>query len=418
MASSFSFGQFIVGRLVLGLGVGGVTATVSVWQSEISKAENRGSHVSAFGIFCGMGLTLALFLDVAFSFVKGSVSWRFPLNFFMLPSSIVMAFIFTLPESPRWLIKVNRVEDAREILLLVYSDGQPSDRVEREIRDIQLSIELTGSGSLRSMFSMGRQRIFHRVVLAGLAQVFLQASGISAVTAYASTIYEVNLHFSPTVAMVLAASVQCVVILGSGICSFTVDRFGRRTLMVLSSAGMSICMACITGLASNPNNKTALNAAVAFLFIYNLMYVLGFLGIPFLYASEIAPSHLRSAVCGVSTAISWLTNYLIAEVTPVAFTDISYRYFIVFCIINVVIVPAVYFFFPETSGRELEEIDEIFALSKSIWDPPRVARRLKKMSLSAFLENEQRVEVEQKIAAAQAEPKASHLEKVGDAGKQ
>lgn len=419
MASSFSLAQFIVARAVVGLGVGGVTATVSVWQSETSKGESRGSHVSAFGIFCGLGLTLALWLDLAFSNVSGSISWRFPLNFFIVPSLLVMAFIFTLPESPRWLIKVNRVEEARDILQLVYSDGQSSNRVEREIRDIQLSIELLGSDSLRSMFSMGRQRIFHRLVLAGVVQVFLQASGISAVTAYASTIYEINLHFSPTVAMILAASAQLVIILGSCLCSFTVDRFGRRTLMLFSSASMSICMACITGLVSNRDNKTALQAAVAFLFIYNLVYVVGFLGIPFLYASEIAPSHLRSAVCGISTAMSWITNYLVAEVTPVAFTDISYRYFIVFCAINAAIVPAVFFFFPETAGRELEEIDEIFALSKSIWDPPRIAQRLQKMSLSTFIENEEEAELQQKVAVAAAGPESSHLEnctKVGDAG--
>ena len=95
--------------------------------------------------------------------------------------------------------------------------------------------------------------------------------------------------------------------------------------MLFSSSSMSVCMACLTGLVSNPNNSVALKAAVFFLFLYYVVYTIGFLGIPFLYASEIAPVHLRAAVCGISTAVSWLFNFLVAEITPVAFTDIGYQ---------------------------------------------------------------------------------------------
>ena len=136
--------------------------------------------------------------------------------------------------------------------------------------------------------------------------------------------------------------------------------------MLTSAISMAICQACLSGLVSLPNNKAALNAAVFFLFLYYFVYVLGFLGIPFLYASEVAPVHLRAAVCGVSTAVSWLFNFLgeclnctaceldltvpiVAEVTPVAFTSIGYRYFIVYAAINASIVPVVFFFYPEVS---------------------------------------------------------------------
>ena len=98
MSSSFSFGQFIVSRIVLGLGTGGIIATTSVWQSELSKAESRGTHVSAFGIFCGIGLLLALWIDFGASYITSSASWRFPLAFPIVLSIIVMSFIFTLPE--------------------------------------------------------------------------------------------------------------------------------------------------------------------------------------------------------------------------------------------------------------------------------------------------------------------------------
>jgi hypothetical protein len=89
---------------------------------------------------------------------------------------------------------------------------------------------------------------------------------------------------------------------------------------------------------------------------------------------------LRAAISAVSTAAVWTFNFLLAEITPVGFNTIGYRYYIIFAILNAAIVPSVYFFFPETNGVSLEEIDGIFQESKSIWDPPRIARRLPKMS--------------------------------------
>ena len=393
-ATSFAFEQFIIGRIVLGLGTGGLIATISVWQSEVSKAENRGEHVSAFGIFCGSGIALALWVAFGMSYTQpSSVSWRFTLIFTVFLAILVCAGIFQLPESPRWLSKKGRWEEAREILGLLYDEDPHGETVNQEIQDIQLSIERSSRGSIGAMFKMGPQRTFHRVVLAALAQVFLQMSGINSITYYAPSIYQNELGFTPTLASILAAASQFALILGAICCAYTVDRFGRRRLMLYSATGMSICFACMAGLTSNPDNKIALKAAVFFSFLYLFVYVLGFLGIPFLFASEIAPTHLRAAVCGLSTAVSWLFNFLVAEVTPVAFTDISWKYFLVYFCLNAAFVPTIYFFFPETSQRSLEEIDQIFESSTSIFDTVSVAQKLPKRHLAEFLHEEKGVEL-------------------------
>lgn len=404
-ASSFAFEQFIIGRIVLGLGTGGLIATISVWQSEVSKAENRGEHVSAFGIFCGSGIALALWVAFGMSYTQpSSVSWRFTLIFTVFLAILVCSGIYQLPESPRWLSKKGRWEEAREILGLLYDEDPHGETVNQEIQDIQLSIERSSKGSIGAMFKMGPQRTFHRVVLAALAQVFLQMSGINSITYYAPSIYQNELGFSPTQASILAAASQFCLILGAFCCAYTVDRFGRRRLMLYSATGMSICFACMAGLTSNPDNKIALKAAVFFSFLYLFVYVLGFLGIPFLYASEIAPTHLRAAVCGLSTAVSWLFNFLVAEVTPVAFNSIGWRYFLVYFCLNAAFVPTIYFFFPETSQRSLEEIDQIFESSTSIFDTVSVAQKLPKRHLAEFLHEEKGVE----IPVAQA----SHVDEV------
>lgn len=102
MASSYSLTQFIFGRIFLGLGTGGIVATVPVWQSELSKASSRGSHVTSVGIAYGTGLSLALWVAFGMSFVYGQASWRVTLAGSGVLAILVMAFIFTLPESPRW----------------------------------------------------------------------------------------------------------------------------------------------------------------------------------------------------------------------------------------------------------------------------------------------------------------------------
>lgn len=186
MATSFSLAQFIVARIVVGLGTGGYTATVPVWQSEISKVSNRGSHVVIEGFFVGWGITIAFWIDFAFFFIKhNSVSWRFPLVLQVVLSLIVMGFIFTFPESPRWLIKKDRVQEAREIMAVLDDTSPDSEQVSQDIADVQQSLAIAGTGSLKDLFRMGQQRIFHRVVIAATGQMFQQMCGINLITFYA-----------------------------------------------------------------------------------------------------------------------------------------------------------------------------------------------------------------------------------------
>ncbi|KAJ5677878.1 uncharacterized protein N7477_003511 [Penicillium maclennaniae] len=408
-SSSFAFEQFIIGRVVLGLGTGGMIATISVWQAEVSKAENRGEHVSAFGIFCGSGLALALWVAFGMSYTQpSSVSWRFTLVFTLFLSIFVCYGIFNLPESPRWLSKKGHWEEAREILGLLHDEEPHGEIVNKEIEDIQISIERTSKGSFGPLFKMGPQRTFHRVVIAAVAQMMLQMSGINSITYYAPSIYENQLHFSGTVSRILAASSQIALVIGAFFCAYTVDKFGRRKLMLFSASGMSICFACMAGLTSNPENKSALKAAVFISYLYVIVYVMGFLGIPFLYASEVAPTHLRASVCGLSTAISWLFNFLVAEVTPTAFTKIGWKYFLVYFTLNAIFVLTTYFLFPETSGRSLEEIDQIFESSTSIFDTVLVAKKLPKRHLAEHLQERKGPESDK--GAEIAIPESSHID--------
>ena len=224
-------------------------------------------------------------------------------------------------------MKRGRAVEAREILDLL-NPTEP-ETVEKEYLDIEIALGMTHKSSWATVFSIGPQRIFHQVVLASTAQMFLQMSGINAITYYASSIYETDLGFPAREAEILAAASQFAIIIGSTICSFTVDRFGRRSLMLFSAAAMSACFAIEAGLLSINGNPAALKAAVFVLYLYYVVYTIGFLGIPFLYASEVAPTQVRAAVCGVSTAVSWTFNFVVSPMTQShilqTYTDCSLR---------------------------------------------------------------------------------------------
>ena len=380
MATSFHFPQFIVARLILGLGTGGYVATVPVWQSEIAKANKRGAHVATDGIFIGGGVALALWVDFGFYFIDGnSVSWRFPFAFQIVLSLITMFFITIFPESPRWLIKKGRQDEAREVLAAILDSYPDSDLINNEVRSIEASLAVASSGSWTDMLTMGKPRLFHRSILAASGQMFQQMCGINVITYYATTIFQQYLGLSPIISRVLAACMAMTQLFGGYLAFYTIDSLGRRILMLWSAGVMCVCMAVLAGTTSATDNTAALAIAVVALFIFQFTFTVGYSGLTFLYATEMAPLQIRAAVSAVSTATVWTFNFLLAQITPVGFNTLDHKYYIIFAATNAAIVPTVYFFFPETKGRTLEEINEIFMRSTNIFDPPRVARALSKM---------------------------------------
>jgi sugar porter (SP) family MFS transporter len=377
MASSFSFAQFIVARVVIGFGTGAISGTVPVWQSELSKSNNRGAHVATVGVFQSAAGAIGFWIDFAFYFVNNSsVSWRFPLAFQLLWTSMAIAFIYTLPESPRWLIKMGRIQEAREIMAILGDTAADADVIDEDIRNVQNSLQIAGSGSVKDFFTMGKYRIMHRAMLAVLGLFFSQICGINIITFYATTIFEQYLNMSPVKGRLLSACMECMQPIGAVFAIYTIDRYGRRPLMLITAVGMAISMAILAGSTANSNNTPALIVAIIFLFVVNFMYCVGFLGCQFLYSSEISPLHVRSVVNGLAVGATWGTNFLVAEVTPLGFNNIKWGYYLVWAAINTIIIPVIYFCFPETAGRSLEEIDEIFARSKSIFDVVGIAKTM------------------------------------------
>lgn len=309
-STSFSLGQLIVGRLISGFGFGHLTATAPNWQAECSGADHRGAVVLLESVFISAGLAIAAWITFGISHASGSVTWRFPLALSSLWSLIILLNTPHMPESPRWLVRKGRVEEARRTLAALKGVDAETPEVGNDIDEIKDSLALAGQAKFTDIFRNGEERLLHRTCLAAAGQMFQQMSGINALAFYQATIFEDDLGLPAKTARIIAASVFTWQTLCAPVGVLTVDRFGRRKLMLFAAAGMGLCMAIIAGGSSQPNNPGAIGAAAAFIFMFSFFFPTGFLGLTFLYAAEISPLSHRSSITAISTGSAWLFNFV------------------------------------------------------------------------------------------------------------
>lgn len=263
-------------------------ATTATWQSECSKSHHRGKLVMLEGSLIAGGITISYWIDLGFSFLDpSSVAWRFPIAFQNLFALVIMFCVLPLPESPRWLVLKGREEEAIEVLGAILDLPESDPYVHSEFAAIKDAVLVSESVSFRDLFTMDEDRHLHRVVLAYVNQMFQQISGINLITYYAATIYENSIGMDGLTSRIMAACNGTEYFLASLIPIFIIEKIGRRTLMLIGAAGMSISMAVLAIATSFQGQSKAGVAAAVFLFVFNSFFALGWLGMTWLYPAEI-----------------------------------------------------------------------------------------------------------------------------------
>ncbi|KAH7040032.1 general substrate transporter [Microdochium trichocladiopsis] len=378
-AASFGLAQFIVGRVLVGIAIGTLSSIVPVWQSETAGSSNRGRHVVLDGLFICVGYVLESWINFGFyQFHDGPVTWRPSIAIGIIFSVVLICSVYLFPESPRWLLLKSRRSEAAHAIAILRGLPEDSMEVQAEIGGIELSLEDSAKSGMKfaDMFTMGEDKLLYRFLLCMLLQFYQQMSGSNLISVYVPILFEQNLGMSPQLSKVLAAGAMTFKFLSSFVAFFTIDRFGRRALFITSGAGMCACMVALAITTSMPKDNTAAQiAAGCFIYLFNFFVPIGFLGANFLYCTEVAPLRLRMTMSSLSTANHWLWNFVVIMVTPVAISTIKWQYYIVFAVIAGTVPIAVFLFFPETMGRNLEEIDLLFRDSESIWQTVRLARK-------------------------------------------
>ncbi|KAH7143541.1 general substrate transporter [Dactylonectria macrodidyma] len=376
--SSFGLAQFIVGRVIIGLGIGQLSSIVPVWLSETSAAANRGRQVVVTGLFMCLGYTLESWIDLGFfEFKHGPVTWRPPIAIAIAFSIVLIASVYMFPESPRWLVLKNRSDLARYNISALRGLPEDSMEVQAELAGIEHSLEETSNTGVKlaDMLKMGEDKLAYRFGLCILLQFFQQMSGSNLISVYATILFQTNLGMTSEMSRILSGGALTWKFLSSFVAFFVIDRFGRRAVFIISGVGMSACMTSLAITTSfDSDNKAAMIAAGCFIYLYNTFVPIGFLGANFLYCTEVAPLRLRMAMSSISTANHWLWNFVVVMITPVAVNTIGWQYYIVFAVISACIPLSVYFFFPETMGRNLEEIELLFKDSPSVWSTVKFAK--------------------------------------------
>ncbi|KAJ9495444.1 hypothetical protein LTR99_010212 [Exophiala xenobiotica] len=380
-ASTTNLAHMLIARIVAGVGVAFIIVIAPAWTAELAPAAHRGKMIALTFLANFSGIALSSWIGFATSFTElggGAFRWRFCFACQALPLFVLVYFTFLIPESPRWLVKAGRTDEAFEIITRLRGNGDAEHPdVQREIKEIvtvvHMEEESQSTNYIKMLFGIGSGDIHlgRRIQLAFWLQVLMQyGTGIAAVVIYSGTIYK-TAGFGGVKIGWLSALCMMVGILGTGIAALTLDRVGRRRTLYWGAVVLSIILfvigALYRGAIDHPDQAQQYGtAAASMVFVYVLVFSSSWLMIPFIYPTEIFPTWLRAKGNAFGVA-GWAIGFGGGSLlVPVMFDGIGEKTFYVFGAAMLCYIPIIYCFFPETAGRTLEEIDFLFA-SKSIF---------------------------------------------------
>ncbi|GLB42694.1 putative major facilitator superfamily, sugar transporter (TC 2.A.1.1) family protein [Lyophyllum shimeji] len=373
---SYSVAQMIVARLITGLGNGMNTATAPVWQSETSKPTWRGKLVVFEMIMNIAGFSLSNWMTYGFSFLKGSVAWRFPIAFQLVFSVILLSTIPWLPESPRWLLAHGYEEEGVNVLVALEGNGVTAkddlivDQKEEILEAVKIEKETAPSWSDIFRGNTGDTGMVQRLLLGAGTQWMQQLVGINVTSYYLPLVLQNSVGLSNNLARLLAAcnSVSYLIFSFAGL--ILIERAGRRKLMMWGAAGQFVCYAFISGLLSHADDSQRGAkygaGATAFFFLYYVFFGICWQGVPWLYPTEINSLSMRTKGAALGTASNWISNYVVVQITPVGIANLGWRFYLIWMVFNAAFVPLIWLIYPETSNRHLEDIDRLYRENRSM----------------------------------------------------
>ncbi|KAK5308896.1 hypothetical protein LTR70_010753 [Exophiala xenobiotica] len=316
------------------------------------------------------GHPLSTFMGLASSQAEPSgFSWRWPIAFQGAFCVIILMVLPWLPESPRWLVAHDRPEEAQDIFArLAGQSGMPVDHpyVVDQLHQIKENVaeeQRIGEATWAEVFTEGKLRNVSRVLLGAGPYLFNQWSGINSLAYFLPITFERNIGLSRQLSLILAGVLGLQYFLVSWLPYFFMDRVGRRTLLIWSSAACSVCMIMIAAMLY-VNTLPAQWVFVAFCFIFFDVFSWGILPVSWMYAAEIMPLRTRNKGVALGVSTHWLSNFVVVYVTPQAIENLGYQLYIIWAVFNASFVPITWFFYPETARRSLEEVDQIFLTEK------------------------------------------------------
>ncbi|ODQ52031.1 hypothetical protein SAICODRAFT_26103 [Saitoella complicata NRRL Y-17804] len=361
MAAAVNVEMLLVGRVIAGLAIGILYSSIPLYQSEIAPPTKRGFVVGLHTLFISTGFALANWIGYASYWSGNDFQFRFPMSFQCLPALILTIGMQFLPESPRWLIEQGRYEEAYTVTKrLHYTDTQDETFFEQEFHQMKEQITYEKQEEVTSTLELFRRPSYRkRILLAIFIQVGTQACGTNVVNYYQTKIYE-SVGIKGSTVLLLAALYGMVGPLSTLVSTNFIDRWGRVKATFWSLIFLGIDFIFLAALIATYSNKAGAGAAIAFLFLFSIIYSLGFNAVWAVYTTELFPMALRARGGAIATFFSFVTQIIFSQASPTAFENLGWKYYIVFIVLDFVFAGMVLMFCVETKGKTLEEINELF----------------------------------------------------------
>jgi sugar porter (SP) family MFS transporter len=362
-----------LGRTFAGVGVGASTAIVPVYLAELAPTPIRGRVSAMYEIGWRIGDTTGFFISygVSQTIPQGFKQWYTPFLVQLIPAVIYLVGVFFLIESPRWLVKMGRDDQALNNLIWLRNLDEDDEYLRWEYKNIKDELEVQKKSVGLGFFDPFRElfrkpHILKRLGITISLFLFQNLYGIQSINYYSPTIFK-QVGIKTTNTSLFSTGLFGVDKLISTIIwvIFVVEQFGRRTTLLYTSPLCAICFFYIGGYVKFSTNGPEATAALALIYIWCFFFIMGWSGTPYIVGAEVFDNNIRGACQAINSMMLWLGVFMMTRFTTQMMISMKYGIFFFFAAFAVLSIPFVYFLLPETKGVPLEYMDRLF--SKPAW---------------------------------------------------
>ncbi|PSK55281.1 High-affinity glucose transporter [Elsinoe australis] len=362
---SINFRMFVAARFFLGFGVSIAHGASPLLITELTHPQHRATFTTIYNTTWYVGSIISAWLTFGTNHIGNNWAWRVPSIVQAAPSIIQVFFIWFCPESPRFYLRKGQEEKALSILAKVHANGNTEDEVvQLEMKEIKETIEIEKEFEANGWAELWRTPgNRHRLIILLTAGLFSQWSGNGLVSYYINIVLtDVGVE-DANMRLIINGVLQicnCIVAVSQ---SFFVDKIGRRTLFLISTAGMLgtfVVWTICSSVYSKSGNEGAGRAVIVMIFIYYVFYNLAWSGLLVGYCVEILPYNIRAKGMTMVFLMVNVALFFNQYVNPIALQNIKWRYYIVYCCWLAVELAVVWKYYIETKNTPLEEIAKHF----------------------------------------------------------